>query len=130
MNTDDITIGQFKMLRELFFGTSTPNKTTFDNGMIGQYVIVRCRDAGVHAGVLESHSGRECVLRDSRRLWSWKPRKNKTFLSGVAVTGLHDGSKVGTTLPKIHLTEDCEIIQCTVEAENSIRNIADHESKD
>lgn len=49
----------------------------YDNGMVGQYVIVRCRDAGVHAGVLESHQGRECVLTDSRRLWYWKPAKGR-----------------------------------------------------
>ncbi len=128
MNTDDITMGQLKMLQTLLSVTS--DNKQFDNGMIGRYVIVRCRDAGVHAGILESHSGRECILRESRRLWSWKPRKNKTFLSGVAMAGLHDGSKVGTTLPKIHLTEDCEIIQCAEEAEISIRNIADHESED
>ncbi len=128
MNTDDITMGQLKMFQTLLSVTS--DNKQFDNGMLGQYVIVRCRDAGVHAGVLESHSGRECILRESRRLWSWKPRNDKTFLSGVAMTGLHDGSKVGTTLPKIHLTEDCEIIQCTEEAEISIRNIADHESED
>lgn len=37
-----------------------------NNGMVGKYVIVRCRDAGVHAGVLVDHSGREAVLTESR----------------------------------------------------------------
>lgn len=32
-----------------------------ENGMIGSYVIVRCRDAGVHAGVLKAHDGREAL---------------------------------------------------------------------
>ena len=40
-----------------------------ENKMIGKYVVVRCRDAGVHTGVLEAHDGRECVLTESRRLW-------------------------------------------------------------
>ena len=95
------------------------------NGMIGKYVIVRCRDAGVHAGVLEAHEGREAVLTESRRLWYWYPAGGKKFLSGVAVAGLDARSKIGTTVPRIHLTEDCEIIECTAEAERSIREAKD-----
>ena len=52
---------------------SAPVKLSFNNGMIGKYVIVRCKDAGVHAGYLVSHHDRQCVLRKSRRLWYWKP---------------------------------------------------------
>lgn len=96
-----------------------------DNKMIGKYVIVRCRDAGVHAGVLEANEGREAVLTESRRLWYWKAAKKKKFLSGVAVAGLDDSSKVGAALPRLHLTETCEIIECSAEAEASIRGIAD-----
>lgn len=96
-----------------------------NNGMIGKYVIVRCKDAGVHAGILESHAGREAVLLDSRRLWYWKPENKKKFLSGVAVAGLDASSKLGTTLPRLHLTETCEIILCSEQAEASIRSIPD-----
>lgn len=95
-----------------------------NNQMIGKYVIVRCRDAGVHAGVLEAHEGREAVLTDSRRLWYWKPNNGK-FLSAVAMTGIHEESKIGTTLPRLHLTETCEIIQCSPEAEKSLREAPD-----
>ena len=90
-----------------------------DNGMIGAYVIVRCRDAGVHAGVLQSHSGRECLLYDSRRLWYWKPAKGG-LLSAVARYGVAAASKMGAPV-EIHLTENCEIIRCTPEAEASLR---------
>lgn len=93
--------------------------------LVGKYVIVRCRDAGVHAGELVAHEGREATLKDSRRLWYWKPAKRKKFLSGVAVAGLSDSSKVGATLPLLHLTETCELILCSAEAEKSIRDIAD-----
>jgi hypothetical protein len=92
-----------------------------ENGMIGKYVIVRCRDAGVHAGVLEGNEGRECVLTESRRLWYWKPAKRQKYLSGVAVAGLDPKSKVGAELPRLHLTETCEIIECSDEASASIR---------
>lgn len=88
--------------------------------LIGKYVIVRCRDAGVHSGVLESAEGRGCVLTDSRRLWYWKPAKG-AFLSAVAVDGLHPESKIGKSVLRIALTENCEIIECTPTAANSIR---------
>ena len=91
-----------------------------DNGMVGKFVIVRCHDAGVHAGVLESHNGRECVLAEARRLWYWKPANKAKYLSGVATEGLDDRSKIGAPI-KVHLTENCEIIQCTEKAEKSIR---------
>ena len=94
-----------------------------ENGMIGKYVIVRCKDAGVHAGILEANSDREAVLTDSRRLWYWKPNLGMKFLSGVAVSGLDESSKIGEPLTRIHLTEACEIIQVSGAAEKSIRTI-------
>ena len=89
---------------------------------IGKYVIVRCRDAGVHAGVLRIAHGRSCSLTESRRLWYWKPANNAAFLSGVAVHGLHIDSKIGDAVD-IDLTENCEIIACTPTAEASIRGM-------
>jgi hypothetical protein len=95
-----------------------------DNKMVGKYVIVRCRDAGVHAGVLESYEGRACVLTDSRRLWYWKVKKESgDFLSGIALHGVHQDSKLGEAVERIHLTEDCEIILCSPASEKSIREI-------
>ena len=91
-----------------------------NNGMIGKFVIVRCCDAGVHAGVLEMHEGRECVLSEARRLWYWKPADGAAFLSGVAVHGLHPDSKLGEPI-RVHLTENCEIIECSDVAAKSIR---------
>lgn len=100
--------------------------SAFDNGMIGKYVIVRCGGAGVHAGVLESHNGRECVLSESRRLWYWKPANDAMWLSGVAIEGLHESSKIGAPI-RVHLTETCEIIECTDKAAQNIRGMATYE---
>lgn len=88
--------------------------------LIGRYVIVRCRDAGVHAGWLVWYDGRSCVLVDSRRLWYWKPADGQKYLSGVAVAGLHQDSSLGAPLPRLLLTENCEIIGCTDAARDSI----------
>ncbi len=106
-------------------GAMSGNTTPIDNKMIGKYVLVRCRDAGVHCGVLESYNGRECVLTEARRLWYWKPTQG-AFLSSVAEQGLDSSSKVGEPQARIHLTENCEIAQCSAQAEDSIRGQDNH----
>jgi hypothetical protein len=93
---------------------------------IGKYVVVRCRDAGVHAGILKSRDGRSCELTESRRLWYWKPANGAAFLSGVASQGLHNESRVGAATD-ILLTENCEIIACTEQAAQSIAAIGSYE---
>ena len=90
------------------------------------YVIVRCKDAGVHAGVLESYHEREAILTEARRLWYWEPANKATFLSGVAVDGLSGRSQIGKPVPKMILTETCEITYTTAAAEKSIREHPDY----
>lgn len=107
-------LGDIKKIAGMF-GVTEPHP------FVGSYVIVRCRDAGVHAGVLVSAEGRGCVLKQSRRLWYWKPANKASFLSGVAARGLDGASKIGVPVD-ISLTENCEIIKCTPEAEESIKN--------
>lgn len=127
MNVNDLTIGQAKELAAMFANTQQDQK--LDNKMLGKYVIVRCRDAGVHTGYLESYNGREAVLTESRRLWYWKPANNQKYLSGIAVAGLDEISKVGAKLDRIHLTETCEIIQCNDNIVDSILGAKVDESK-
>ena len=89
--------------------------------LIGRYVIVRCRDAGVHAGILHSYQGREAVLLETRRLWTWDTARSIT-LSAVARYGLGERSTLGPSVECIVLTETCEIIICTHEAAAQIRS--------
>ena len=128
MDINNLTIGQAKELAAMFSSVPAP-VAHIDNGMLGKYVIVRCRDAGVHTGFLESYNGREAVLIDSRRLWYWKPADKQKYLSGVAVAGLHPDSKVGAKIDRIHLTETCEIIQVNKEAVLSISGAKVDETK-
>lgn len=92
---------------------------------VGQYVIVRTHDAGVHAGHYVSHSGREVVVANSRRLWYWS---SQFTLSELALTGV-PSSRVGTVKfsvenpQEVHLLEACEIIPCSEVGVNSIRAI-------
>lgn len=84
----------------------------------GDYVVVRCSAAGVHAGRYLRHDGPEVHLTDARRLWYWRPARG-AFLSGVARYGLASDSKVGTAVDII-LLDACEIIAASKDAAESI----------
>lgn len=87
----------------------------------GDYVVVRARDAGVHAGEYVSHTGREVLLRNSRRLWRWSAVESIS-LSAVATFGIkHDGSRIAPVVASLAILDACEIIHCTEVARTSIR---------
>ena len=92
--------------------------TATTNPFIGAYCIARCYAAGVHAGEVVSIDGENVVLKDSRRLWSWKA-KDGVALSGVAQNGIKD-SKIDVVNPLIYLTGVCELIPTTQNAQDSI----------
>lgn len=95
---------------------------------IGKFVIVRCRDAGVHAGVLRSRDARACELAESRRLWRWRVKGNKGItLSDLATHGLDKrDTRIGAPVTVL-LTENCEIIACTPEAAENIAQFPTYE---
>lgn len=101
-------------------------QTTIAGGLTGRYVIVRARDAGVHAGVLEAQSGREVLLSNARRLWYWKCASGHS-LNGVAVSGLGKGSKIPAAVEQISILDACEIITVTDAARASIEGFATYE---
>jgi len=107
----------------VLLGNDAPADTTRADA--GKYVICRCTQAGVHAGELVSRGGDEVTLRNSRRLYYWKPGDGAAFLSGIATSGLHSDSKVGAACD-IVLTEVCEVITCTAKAQESIASQPDY----
>jgi hypothetical protein len=84
------------------------------------YVIIRCRDAGVHAGELVARKGREVVLANSRRLWYWT---GAASLSELSVYGSRNpgGCKFAACIGKIELLEACEVIYTQPAGEKMIR---------
>lgn len=116
LNIDDLTIGQLKQVQSLSFG-QLPQRQ--EHPFVGRHVIARCYSAGVHAGVVASVDGENVVLKDSRRLWSWKA-KDGIALSGVAQNGIKSDSKVDTVNPEIYLTGVCELIPTSKAAQVSI----------
>jgi hypothetical protein len=115
MNIDQLTYGELKQIAAMFSATTAAQAV---HPMVGKYVICRCYSAGVHAGVLVSQTGDEAVLKDSRRLWSWKAKAG-VALSGLSQHGL-DSGKIDTLLPEIALTGVIETIPCSDIAKDSI----------
>ena len=118
MNINDLTIGQAKELASMF-GAASQTTAATSHPFVGKYVIARCYSAGVHAGEVVSVDGESVILKDSRRLWSWKA-KDGVALSGVAQNGVQAGCKIDTINPEIYLTGVCELIPCSVIARESI----------
>lgn len=89
--------------------------------LIGKYVIVRTFSAGVHAGFLGERDGKEVVLTDTQRIWSWE---GAFTLSEIAMMGLDEAkSKVSTPVLFNLLTEAIEVIQCSDRGQASIRRV-------
>ena len=93
------------------------------------YVIVRCRNAGVHAGYLDYRRDGVLQLKNSRRLYRWW---SKFTLSGLATAGVLEGKEddclFACVLPLLQLTESdvCEVIPCTEAARLSVQAIKEH----
>ena len=116
IDIDSFTLGQLKQIAAMFGAAKQESKP---HPFIGKYVIARCYSAGVHAGEVISVDGESVILKDSRRLWSWKA-KDGVALSGVAQNGLKSEGKVDTLNPEIALTGVCELIPCSAKARESI----------
>lgn len=113
MNIEDLTIAQAKELVSLLGGIGKPS-----HPMIGKNCIARCYAAGVHYGTVVSVDGDAVLLRNSRRLWSWKA-VDGVALSGLAQNGL-DSGKIDTMNPEIWLSGVCELIPVSKKFEDSI----------
>lgn len=76
--------------------------------MVGQKVVVRTCNAGVHFGTLVSRSGTECQLADARRIWRWR---GANTLHEVSLHGIDKVySRISEAVPEIELTEVIEVI--------------------
>lgn len=101
------------------------NNSSDINYPYGEYVIVRCRDAGVHYGILESVNGRTVKLTKTRRMWRWWA-KTQMSLSAVAEFGLNEEKdlRIQNELEQIILLEACEIIKCSKDCIESFKRVA------
>jgi hypothetical protein len=90
--------------------------TDLFSDLIGQEVLIRSADSGVHLGVLTgvSPDGTAVRLKDSRRLWRWcTPNSGAAgiSLSEIALYGIDQKkSRITAPLPTIAVMSTCEII--------------------
>ena len=119
MNIEELTLKQIREIAALVNSPASQPQSTKEHPFVGKYVIARCYSAGVHAGVVVSVDGENVVLKDSRRLWSWKA-KDGVALSGVAQSGITGDCKIDVTNPEIYLTGVCELIPTSKDAQESI----------
>ena len=97
---------------------SVTNVAVMDN-----VVMVRTYSAGVHFGELISRDGKEVVLKNAYRVYSWV---NACSLSQLAVQGSQDRAsenKIAMAVPEIILTEAIEVIKMT---EDAFKNLTTH----
>ena len=87
-----------------------------------RYVIVRTYSAGVFAGYLKSRKGKEVVINDARRLWSWA---GAATLSQLAQSGTSKPTqcKFPEAVDEIILTEAIEILAVTPSAKKTIDEV-------
>jgi hypothetical protein len=85
-------------------------------------VIVRCRNAGVHYGTLETRTGTEVELSNARRLWYWD---GAASLSELAVYGTKKPGtcKFSVRTPQIEVLDACEIIFVQPDAVKNIEGV-------
>ena len=125
MTIDNMTIGEFKELQNLFNKKESNNTL---NSQLGEKVIIRTYSAGVWFGILEQKQGNEVILRSARRMWRFWCAKSIS-LSGVAQYGLNENkSKICPAVDKVWL-EAIEIITLTDIAIKSIEGAKDVESE-
>ena len=118
MNIDDLTLGQLKEIKTL---TDTSGQQQSLNCMIGMKVIIRTYSAGVWFVELSQKSGREVVLINARRMWTWWA-KESISLSACANHGvIHDKSKIISPVESVWL-EAIEILPCSIDAINSLQD--------
>ncbi len=86
------------------------------------YRIVRTRSAGVFAGYVKRHEGREVDIVNARRIWYWA---GAASLSQLAVEGTSkpEDCKFPCEVPLITVTEAIELLAVSERARLSIKEV-------
>lgn len=116
MEIDNLTLGQIKELKNLFFNQA--DKPCNNHPMIGRRCLIRTFSAGVHIGDVDwvhPETSMEVKLSNALRLWRWED--GGLSLSAIANNGIKKGrlNKTGVVL----LTNAIEYIPTSKIAEES-----------
>lgn len=91
--------------------------------LIGKLVMIRTFSAGVHFGTLVEKDGKEVLLSNAHRVYSWE---NAATLSQLAMEGSktkNKDNKISMKVPEILLTECIEVIPL---AEGVFENLTEY----
>jgi len=101
---------------------TTPKEPQRVHPMVGETCLFRTYSAGVHFGELVEKEGKECLVKDARRIFYWA---QACSLSQLAVEGSKSAKdcKIAMPVKEIILTEVIEIIPMLGEA---IANLSEH----
>ena len=93
--------------------------------------IIRCRDAGVHFGIVKEIVGRTVRLENSRRMDHYSIAENGDSLSAVATVGvINDGNlRMQAVLDEIVLLEACEVIPVSEEIKEHLYSMPTYSTR-
>jgi len=87
-----------------------------------QHAIVRSYSAGVFAGYVGKIENRQAIVYNARRIWYWDGAASLSQLSQEG-TNKPDKCKFPMEVPKVILTDICEVIPTTQKATDSIDSV-------
>ena len=103
--------------------TPSAPERTLEQMHVGEYVLIRTYSSGVHFGKMVKRDGREVLLNEARRIWSWE---GAFTLSKVASDGV-GGGKFSVKIDGFLATEVIEIMSLTEKSKNNLYGQKDHE---
>ena len=128
INIDELTLGQIKQIAAMAPLAPPSQDARGIQFGLGEQVIIRTYSAGVWFGTLAQKAGKEVVLHNARRMWSWKAAQGIS-LSAIAVHGIaQEESRISGPVDAVWM-EAIEIIPCTGDAAKSIFEAAHAEAR-
>ena len=122
MNINDLTLGQAKELASLLNCTNSQATTHPLHPFVGKDVIIRSYASGVHFGRLSYYNGKEVILENCRRIWSWE---GAFTLSAVSQEGVKT-AKMSIWVPEFSCPDVCEVIPCSDKASKQLSAMKEH----
>ena len=86
--------------------------------MIGEFVIVRTVNAGVHCGTLKAVAGQAVSLKEARRIWRWRGANS---LHELSLSGAEESyTRISEPVDEILLLDAIEVIPCTEKSKKNL----------
>lgn len=96
------------------------DKNQIASNLIGKVCMFRTYSAGVHFGELVERDGKECLVKNSRRVFYWT---KACSLSQLAMEGSQeiDKCQIAMEVPELFLSEVIEVIPMSESAKKQLQ---------